>query len=242
MTNDELLMRQLLRRFMEGRTTLEEEDRLEEWFRRHPTVDADLEPYRLMFGWMADGLPLDPDGEPIVGSRVPARQADGHRWWLLLAAAAVAVLVAVTLVLSFQKETKAGDGSPAGRQQLLAQVGDTLQRPQKASGTASSSPSTPVARERRGKASRPHRWHATPPREGLALADPDGLAEPQVAITDSMIRLGMRMADAEIAWMNAAVDESRRQMEQGIGQSRAALTQAMRGGRDDESDGNIEVL
>lgn len=55
MTNDNI--RNLLERFMEGETSLEEEQRIARWFNDHPQVDADLENYRLMFAYFDEGMP-----------------------------------------------------------------------------------------------------------------------------------------------------------------------------------------
>lgn len=49
MCNDELKIRQLIARYMDGKTTLEEEDFLMEWFCKHPDVSDDLKDYQMMF-------------------------------------------------------------------------------------------------------------------------------------------------------------------------------------------------
>lgn len=55
MTKD---IRQLLRKFMDGETTVDEERYISKWFRSHPDVDGDLADYRTMFGWFDDGMPM----------------------------------------------------------------------------------------------------------------------------------------------------------------------------------------
>lgn len=55
MTKD---IRQLLGKFMDGETTVDEERYISEWFRSHPDVDGDLADYRVMFGWFDDGMPM----------------------------------------------------------------------------------------------------------------------------------------------------------------------------------------
>lgn len=47
----------LLRRFMDGLTTVEEENRIAEYFRTHE-VDAEWKAYKDMFAWFDDGMPL----------------------------------------------------------------------------------------------------------------------------------------------------------------------------------------
>lgn len=49
MYNDDLKIRQLIGRYMDGKTTLEEEDFLMDWFAAHPDVSDDLKDYQLMF-------------------------------------------------------------------------------------------------------------------------------------------------------------------------------------------------
>lgn len=63
MTNDEKHIRQLLTKFMDGTTTVDEERAIGRWLREHPTVPDDLAEYRTMFAWFDDGMPLK-DGEP----------------------------------------------------------------------------------------------------------------------------------------------------------------------------------
>lgn len=49
MCNDELKIRQLIERYMDGKTTLEEEDFLMDCFGAHPDVSDDLKDYQMMF-------------------------------------------------------------------------------------------------------------------------------------------------------------------------------------------------
>ncbi len=50
-------IRTLIKRFMDGQTSIEEEDRLAEYFSTHE-VDEDLQPYKQMFAWFDEGMPL----------------------------------------------------------------------------------------------------------------------------------------------------------------------------------------
>ncbi len=80
MTNDNI--RNLLERFMEGETSLEEEQRIARWFNDHPQVDADLENYRLMFAYFDEGMP-----------RKTANKNRHAKWYVALAAAASLALI-----------------------------------------------------------------------------------------------------------------------------------------------------
>ena len=47
----------LIKRFMAGQTSIEEEDRIAEYLRTHD-VGEDLQPYKEMFAWFDQGMPL----------------------------------------------------------------------------------------------------------------------------------------------------------------------------------------
>lgn len=53
-------IRTLIKRFMDGQTSIEEEDRLAEYFSTHE-VDEDLQPYKQMFAWFDEGCLLRAD-------------------------------------------------------------------------------------------------------------------------------------------------------------------------------------
>lgn len=49
-------IKQLINRYMQGQTTLDEERELAQWFRSH-NVDDDWKPYQQMFAWFDEGMP-----------------------------------------------------------------------------------------------------------------------------------------------------------------------------------------
>lgn len=102
--NGEKNIRQLIGRFMQGLTSIEEEERISQWFAVHTDVSDDLKPYQQMFAYFDKGMPIDeqmpidkqiPVEEEI---RKPLRNHSRLRplWCLLAAAAAVALLVVMT--------------------------------------------------------------------------------------------------------------------------------------------------
>lgn len=102
--NGEKNIRQLIGRFMQGLTSIEEEERISQWFAVHTDVSDDLKPYQQMFAYFDKGMPIDeqmpidkqiPVEEEI---RKPFRNHSRLRplWCLLAAAAAVALLVVMT--------------------------------------------------------------------------------------------------------------------------------------------------
>lgn len=110
---NESTIRQLISRFMDGQTSLEEERQLGEWFARQKQVPADLEAYRQMFAYFDQGMPLDafapqqPSVARLEGK--PHRQSMQRR--LLLSLAAACALVAVVMVLWPAGKSAAVDAS-----------------------------------------------------------------------------------------------------------------------------------
>ena len=86
----------LLDKFMNGLTTLEEEAALGDYFRTHE-VPEEWEDYRLMFDYFDRGM----EGELIKpqASCLPLTRQMGHRWWGLAAAAAITAVIVSLAVL-----------------------------------------------------------------------------------------------------------------------------------------------
>lgn len=114
--NGEKNIRQLIGRFMQGLTSIEEEEQISQWLAVHTDVSDDLKPYQQMFAYFDKGMPIDeqmpidkgmsidqqlsedkqiPVEEEI---RKPLRNHSRLRplWCFLAAAAAVALLVVMT--------------------------------------------------------------------------------------------------------------------------------------------------
>lgn len=53
---------QLIKRFMDGQTTVDEENRIAEYLRTHE-VEDEWKPYKDMFGWFDEGMPLQTNGQ-----------------------------------------------------------------------------------------------------------------------------------------------------------------------------------
>lgn len=101
--NGEKNIRLLIGKFMQGLTSIEEEEQISQWFAVHADVSDDLKPYQQMFAYFDKGMPMDgsmpEDGETSDGDvcREPLRYRSRLRpLWCLLAAAAVALLVVMT--------------------------------------------------------------------------------------------------------------------------------------------------
>lgn len=102
--NGEKNIRLLIGRFMQGLTSIEEEEQISQWFAVHTDVSDDLKPYQQMFAYFDKGMPIDEqmpiDKQTSVEEEIrkPLRNHSRLRplWCLLAAAAAVALLVVMT--------------------------------------------------------------------------------------------------------------------------------------------------
>lgn len=102
--NGEKNIRQLIGRFMQGLTSIKEEERISQWFAVHTDVSDDLKPYQQMFAYFDKGMPIDEqmpiDKQTSVEEEIRKPLRDRLRlrplWCFLAAAAAVALLVVMT--------------------------------------------------------------------------------------------------------------------------------------------------
>lgn len=101
--NGEKNIRQLIGRFMQGLTSIEEEEQISQWFAVHTDVSDDLKPYQQMFAYFDKGMPIDeqmPIDKQIPVEEEIRKSLRNHSrlrpLWCLLAAAAVALLVVMT--------------------------------------------------------------------------------------------------------------------------------------------------
>ena len=128
----------LLDKFMNGLTTLEEEAALGDYFRTHE-VPEEWEDYRVMFGYFDRGM----EGE-LISQQAPERpllNQMGRRWWGIAAAAAMAALIVTTTVLhqstttqsvvaEVAQENPQEQATPIGETQDVASLQMTEQSPE----------------------------------------------------------------------------------------------------------------
>lgn len=180
MINDEIIIRQLLQSFMDGTTTVDEEERIGRWFREHPSSGEDLEPYRKMFAWFDAGMPQ---------TKKPKR-----RLWLY--AASIAVIVALSATLLFINRQPKTTGPQLSSISLMRN--DSIRndetktksiKPEAVDSLPTQTIEPRQARPRRRSYNR-HKFSPAPPR-------------PLIAITDSMVKEGEKMVGIELAKMEA---------------------------------------
>ena len=121
----------LLDKFMNGLTTLEEEAALGDYFRTHE-VPQEWEDYRQMFGYFDRGM----EGELITpqAQEQPFMRLMGRRWWGIAAAAAIAALIIGTtmfyhptsttqsVVAEVTQEEPQEQATPIGETQTASQL------------------------------------------------------------------------------------------------------------------------
>ena len=98
----------LLDKFMDGRTTIEEEKALADFFRTHD-VPAEWEDYRVMFDFIDRGMEGGLTSLPATNKSITSQMR--HRWWGIAAAAAIAALIVGTTALHHL--SKSVPGQPA---------------------------------------------------------------------------------------------------------------------------------
>lgn len=83
---------QLIKRFMDGQTTVEEESRIAEYFRTHD-VEDEWKAYKDMFAWFDDGMPIQQEAEKHKTRNSKKAKIIA---FAMAAAAAIAALIIIT--------------------------------------------------------------------------------------------------------------------------------------------------
>lgn len=129
----------LLGRFLDGTTTVEEEQRLARYFREARDLPEEWQAYRDMFAYFDDGMPLG--GQPEFEGVRQAAAVKPRRWRVhaLLGLVSVAAAAAVALLLVMRPGADVTrPGAPVSRPvyaQQEEQSADTLQAPQPSTGS-----------------------------------------------------------------------------------------------------------
>ena len=183
-------LEQLLARYLDGQTTLEEEERLARYFRTATGLPDRLKPYRDMFAYFDGGMPI---GEMPVFDGVPQETATGShasmtqprrigRLWATLSVAAAAAAVLLLVAWPWGGVRQSGNASSpmasasADNSMTIAEPTDTTKAPQPAK-PGDRQPSTGDKRIRR------HHYDMAPPKVYYAGAQPRTLEDGNVVIT-----------------------------------------------------------
>lgn len=134
MIDERLHIEELLRRFMEGETTLNEEHFLGDWLRTHE-VDDSLKPYQCMFAAFDAGLPIpSSDAEQLTPPLTLPHRGKVERelkrhhmvWWHWAAAAVIAVLVAMGGIRLAKRSVTPAEQSPIVAKETPKPAVDTV--------------------------------------------------------------------------------------------------------------------
>jgi len=168
----------LLDKFMNGLTTLEEEAALGDYFRTHE-VPEEWEDYRQMFGYFDRGM----EGELITpqAQEQPFMRLMGRRWWGIAAAAAIAALiVGVTVfyhptsttqpvVAEVAQEEPQEQATPIGETQNFASLQTTPEQPVETQNLASQTAAVKTSHKRKSNVRRLQAENAKLARENERL-------------------------------------------------------------------------
>ena len=144
----------LLDKFMNGLTTVEEEATLGDYFRTHE-VPQEWEDYRLMFDYFDRGM----EGELIAQQEheQPIMRLMGRRWWGIAAAAAIAAVIIGTMmfyhpssttietIAEVAQEEMPEQATPIGETQDVASLQTTTEQPVQTQNLASQQPAKRLA-------------------------------------------------------------------------------------------------
>ena len=168
----------LLDKFMNGLTTLEEEAALGDYFRTHE-VPEEWDDYRQMFGYFDRGM----EGELITpqAQEQPFMRLMGRRWWGIAAAAAIAALIVGATVFYHptsttqpvvaevaQEETQE-QATPIGETQNFASLQTTPEQPVETQNLASQTAAVKTSHKRKSNVRRLQAENAKLARENERL-------------------------------------------------------------------------
>ncbi len=168
----------LLDKFMNGLTTLEEEAALGDYFRTHE-VPEEWEDYRQMFGYFDRGM----EGELITpqAQEQPFMRLMGRRWWGIAAAAAITAVIVATVVLhnpasttqpvaaEVAQEEPQEKATPIGETQNFASLQTTPEQPVETQNLASQTAAVKTSHKRKSNVRRLQAENAKLARENERL-------------------------------------------------------------------------
>lgn len=172
MRHDEQHIRLLLRRFMAGETSLEEEREIAAWMRQAKSLPDDLCDYQQMFALFEAGMPCD-----LLSPSLPVtRQRRGRRFGMAVACVAACVAVVVGLGWLWGRGSGAEDGMQLAEVPVPAVMPtDSAAAPADSTGCRERNTMQPIKQREpsRKRRLRKHRSLPAPPPVYLAEASVD---------------------------------------------------------------------
>lgn len=187
----------LIKRFMAGQTSIEEEERIAEYLRTHD-VGEDLQPYKEMFAWFDQGMPLGRGQEDKSTSgqvdKQASQQADKQtrtqdkprisqklRYLFTAAAAAIAMLIVLTCPKTEQPQTAESTPTTALPDPVRPEIkADTL--------TADTATVSTPKRKKRRRSVRRDMYKPMPPKVYIAEAAQDTISKEAEMIAEEKIK------------------------------------------------------
>ena len=178
-------IRSLIDRFMQGKTSLEEEQQLSQWFATHHDVSDDLKDYQSMFAYFDEGMPLEGQAADTEPERIPKASRSNHArirplWMLMAAAASIALLIGLVVPGLKQEGGTApntqlafGNNDPKKAKQTSEPADTTTQETSVTSPKMEKPKAQPI---RRNSMYHKHLFDPAPPASWVADADIDSLA------------------------------------------------------------------
>lgn len=185
-------IREALKRFMDGQTSVEEEEAIARYFRAND-VSGDLKPYKAMFAWFDEGMPLP---QPK-----PARR----RYWLRVATTLATSAAAIALLIIIHMNYNATDTAsicppPSHRDPVIptTETTDTTRR--------DSARSDEPRREMRRGTPRKYLYSPAPPKYDLAKAQDDSLMREANMLAEKRLDEIYRKQNLEMMMIERAFD------------------------------------
>lgn len=184
-------IRTLIKRFMDGQTSIEEEDRLAEYFSTHE-VDENLLPYKRMFAWFGEGMPIESQqADELTSRQATSRSSTNSRssrfsrktvCLIAAAAAAIALLVLVAWPKADPRQMAANtEMRPIQESNKPATTPDTL--------TADTATTVVPMKKARRRKPRIDRYKPLPPRTYIAETQADSAIEASVMIAEATVKM-----------------------------------------------------
>ena len=182
-------IRTLINRYMAGLTSLEEESRLADYLRTHD-VGEDLLPYKRMFAWFDEGMPLESQQADKFTSRQATLQPStssqlsrfSRKVLCLIAAAAAAIALLVLITWPKAEPQQVAESTP------LKHINEAYE-PETAPDTLT---------ETRRRRIRTDRYKPLPPKVYVAEARQDTAANEAELLAEEKIRETEKMQEAII--------------------------------------------
>ena len=184
-------IRTLIKRFMDGQTSIEEEDRLAEYFNTHE-VDEDMLPYKQMFAWFGEGMPIESQqADELTSRQATSRSSTSSQsscfsrktvCLIAAAAAAIALLVLVAWPKAEPQQMAENTAMPHIQENNEpATTPDTL--------TADTATTVVPMKKARRRKPRIDRYKPLPPKTYIAETQTDSAIEAAEMIAEATVKV-----------------------------------------------------